>query len=758
MINLVFQHKKIINITLFLFLFSFLYNSHAINITNSPNYETNCPWAVSNNEIYIDSNQKTIYPEDLMKSNKLLFVRAWETEVSIWQNWNWILSNECFTPWNWSYWWARTSNVVPSFNNWVSVVAYFWNNCKVNKVPRSDWTKPSIQFVYKIAYKEEQWYWNWNSSYFYYPFENWWTSPNYSSLSDQTARVWWNINVHPNECDNFTFAWCWDGVKQSNETCDPNDPNKVGWGSKICTSQCTLPTDWWWWQSCISWWINWSQSSPISAWTSWLCRSWETLWNFSSTTSWNTTYYTWSCDWNTWWNCSASYTSSWGWGWWWGWGWGWWGWSSNYCWDWILQRPNDNGEFEECDFWNGTWPAWCQRTTCDIIENTQPWSNNPLNNTIPNWWTISIYPNNDLLIWHWMSVFWNLSSSLAYIQNNSPSDIYIDKKLCVYKDNVSYNVVNWISNICTANEIWFLSKNGWKKWLNVSDSTFIWTVSNLPNWVDYWDANIVTTLDWLSSINTFLKSTLKVRVAKPSVTTIWWWASLLNWTNFSDINNLSSWIVSLNPNVNKNLILTSMWISPLSSYVKKTSDNNVVLESKEEWNKDLNNFSIFSTSLWISSINHLPTSSYNWFNNVFIHKWDVVLNSQNITWWNKTYVIEDWNLIINGNINSSDSILFVVKNWDIIINKLVTEIDAIIINIWWEIKGDWGYTLDRLVINWALYGNVGDLLSRRTYIKDRGAYIDVWTVVNFTSKIFSSPPPLLSKFLWEYSNSEKIPR
>jgi hypothetical protein len=52
-----------------------------------------------------------------------------------------------------------------------------------------------------------------------------------------------------------------------------------------------------------------------------------------------------------------------------------------------------------------------------------------------------------------------------------------------------------------------------------------------------------------------------------------------------------------------------------------------------------------------------------------------------------------------------------------------------------------------LVINGALYGNVDDLLANRTYIKDRGEYIDVGTNINFTSKVFSSPPPLLSKFL-----------
>jgi hypothetical protein len=49
-----------------------------------------------------------------------------------------------------------------------------------------------------------------------------------------------------------------------------------------------------------------------------------------------------------------------------------------------------------------------------------------------------------------------------------------------------------------------------------------------------------------------------------------------------------------------------------------------------------------------------------------------------------------------------------------------------------------------------LYGNIDSLLENRTYIKDREQYVDVGTNVNFSSKVFTSPPPLLSKFLAEF--------
>jgi hypothetical protein len=298
------------------------------------------------------------------------------------------------------------------------------------------------------------------------------------------------------------------------------------------------------------------------------------------------------------------------------------------------------------------------------------------------------------------------------------------------------------------------------KSINVSDNTFVWTVSFMPSNQDYADAKLITTLSWFKDADTFLKSTLNVRVARPSVVTVWGWASLLNWTIYSDLNNLSSWwFVLLKPEVNKNLILTSLWVNPLSSYVKSTSDTNIVETSKQEWNKDIENISSFSLNNWTTTaITNLPTEKYNWLDDVFIHKWNVSLSSIKISSWNKTYIIEDWDLTINWNISSSWSILFVVKNWNIYIKNEVTNIDWIIINIWWKIKWDSIYTLNRLVINWAIYGQLDDLLSKRTYIKDRGEYIDVWTVVNFTSKIFTQPPPLLSKFLWEYTDLQKAPK
>lgn len=747
-----------------------------------------------------------------------------------------IWANVSYTLWNyvWTNTWWLTANWLPQ-GKWINwnkdAVIFVINNVSWNQ-NITDRNIPIWMVEYNLRNYEVTDLWNSsiNTTYSYLSWSevlssNWLLDLNTSWVNSTWFKKYNSIPEDHKECYVMLPAWCWDWVKDSNETCDPNDATKTWWWAGTCNASCQVvawtctawtvtwsqssaitsstswlcqtwavvwnftsivswnttnytwtcdgntwwncsasyTTSWWggWTPDCVSGWVTWAQSAPITASTPWLCQTWAVVWGFTSWWNWNTTNYIWTCNWNTWWNCLASYTTSWWWGWG-GWWWGWWGgwWSSTYCWDWILQRPNSVWTNEECDFWSWTWPNWCNRTDCQIIESTTPgWFTDSWESSIPGWWTISLYPKWDLLIWHWMSVFGNLLEN-SYIQNTSNSDIYLDTPICVYKENVSYAIISWATSVCTSWEVWLLRKNWWTKSINVSDSTFVWTVSFMPSNLDYADAKLITTLAWFKDADTFLKSTLNVRVSRPTVVTVWGWASLLNWTIYADLNNLSSWwFLLLKPEINKNLILTSLWVNPLSSYVKSISDVNILESSVNEWNKDLENISNFSVnSNNATSVFNLPTENYNWLENVYIHKWNVSLVSQTISGGNKTYIIEDWDLTINWNINSSWSVLFVVKNWNIYIKNEVTNIDWIIINIWWKVKWDSNYTLNRLVINWAIYWQLDDLLTKRTYIKDRWEYVDVWTVVNFTSKIFTSPPPLLSKFLWEYTNLQKTPK
>lgn len=672
----------------------------------------------------------------------------------LWDFFNNTQSREYLMSTNNTYSYARIHNIQANVN--YTLGSYVWTNTSwltANWMPNTAWINWNLDTVIFLINNVS---WNQNISnrnipvwIVEYNLRHYEVTPSWTSTANTTyAYLNWTETVAPNwllnlntswvnsswvksynpipfdhkECYVMLPAWCWDGVIDSNywEVCEPNDPSRTWWWTLWCSS------------SCQPLWTTSSSSSSSSS--SWGGSSTSSSWGGSSSSWW------WSSSWG---------GSSW-----------WW---SLTCWDGILQRPNSSWIMEECDFWSNysNWPSWCSLPTatppCEILENTIPWWFTDIDISIPWWWTIVLSPANSVLLWHNMGVFEYLSSNNAYIQNNSTSDVYIDRRLCVYQTWFEYNALSW-NNLCSSWEIWLLNSWWWRRNLNVPDNRFVTTTANMPTSVRHVDGQIITTLEWLQNSSSFLRWVLDVRVAKPTVNTIGWWASLLNGTRFSDVNTLSQWWWLLNPELNRNLILTSLWINPLSSYTKTITDSEFINKSKTDWNNDL---SWFNENFWswiLSTINTLPTQKFNWLENVFVHVWNINLSSQTINGWNKTFIIENWNLNINWNITSNDNILFVVKNWNINIQNNVTKIDAIIINIWWEIKAEDDSTNNRLVVNWAIYWKVDDLLAKRTYIKDRWEYVDVWTNVNFTSKVFTSPPPLLSKFLGEYMEWNKIPK
>jgi len=257
MISKIFHHK-VMNRTLLVWLFTFLgvNNAFWISVIDSNSFQTSCPWAVVNENIYITWSTLKIYPTDLIRSaSKLLFIRNEESTVSIWENANNTLSSWCYKELDsaWTWWW-RLSNVVQWNNQYVWAFKNFWSICDVSTMKRTNTSLPSIQFVYNVAYKEELSLASWTSSYFYYPYISWVLSSTPSYLANQTKRNWWDVINHPLECHNFTFSFCWDWFLDSThwETCD--DWNKVDWDwcSSTCQTQSTTtcnsligtPTSW----------------------------------------------------------------------------------------------------------------------------------------------------------------------------------------------------------------------------------------------------------------------------------------------------------------------------------------------------------------------------------------------------------------------------------------------------------------------------------------------------------------------------------
>lgn len=434
-------------------------------------------------------------------------------------------------------------------------------------------------------------------------------------------------------------------------------------------------------------------------------------------------------------------------------------WVKNYCGDGKLQRPNDDGIMEECDFGTGTWPRWCS-ASCQITDSTTPGGITDIDNTTPGWGNLIFYPRGTLLIGDSMKVFNYLNDGkVPYIRNTSTSQVYINKKLCIVKTGFPYDSLSGDIKRCSTDVIGYLSAGGVKPINNFPSNSYQASTAGIPTNEPYAAWVLTTSLEGFKN----MRSELQVRVARSSVNTFGGWAALLNGTSLSDISKLSQDFGPLKPEANKNLILSSMGVNPLSSYTKASQDKKVIDKSTTDTNKDLAWLSKKFTTGPITSIASLPATKYNGFDDIFIHRGDVKLASQSISGANKTYIIEDGNLTINGNITSKANILFVVKWGNIIIESGVTQIDAILIalpdgkvggSIEWGAKS----TTERLTINGAMYGKVGDLLSKRTYIKDAWAYVDVGTNVNFTSKVFTSPPPLLSQFLWDYLDGNKVPK
>lgn len=789
--------KKIIYV-IFVFLIYFNYahsNYWNVNMTTLSAVENSCSVTV-NARYYLG---ETTYLYDLLWHSQLSASKDWligfsSSKVGVYNPNNHIQINDGF---------QFTSRVLPS--NESSVVAMFnlaGTKMMTHPANRNDL---AAQIVYEVSVAPTAPGTNTSTLWYSTYSNNVWENKNrtINNFLVDTGKLYTE-----KECFNVFVSWCWDWVKDTQEQCDPNDPAKTGWGSWGCDNTCKPITPPSGSTQCINLTANPSSGSrPLN--TTFTCNtngasSYEIKITDStgnvvrtmnptpngqvgtgSHTFPSTGTYTASCyingrdttpaactttvtvtEWGGWSSSSSSSSSSSWWGsssggWSSGGGWGW-----NYCGDWTLQRPNNQMIYEECDFgWStpwSNWPAWCGKpdsweNACKIIENTQPGWGTDRNNTQPGWGDISLSPWDTLLLGWWMWVFEYLSSNNATITNSSTSDIFIDKRLCVYKQWFNYGSMSG-NSICSTNVIGQLAKNWWVKKLSIADDRFVADISSFPSGITSTDGQIITTLEWLQNSSTFLKSILKVRVAKPSVNTVWGWASLLDGTKLSDVSKLSKDMWPLNAEVNKNLILTSLWSNPLSSYTKTVNDTKLVNKSKTDGQKDLSAFDQSFSTGTVQTINKLPTQKYNWFDNIFTHNGNVSLSSQKIEWGNKTYIIENGNLTIKWNITSTDNILFVVKQGNVIIENAVTQLDAIIINIWWKVIWDTSSTTNRLVVNGALYGNVDDLLANRTYIKDRWEYIDVGTNINFTSKVFSSPPPLLSKFLWEYMEGNKIPK
>ena len=112
-----------------------------------------------------------------------------------------------------------------------------------------------------------------------------------------------------------------------------------------------------------------------------------------------------------------------------------------------------------------------------------------------------------------------------------------------------------------------------------------------------------------------------------------------------------------------------------------------------------------------------------------------------------TYVING-KLTINGNITAgNNSVAFIADEIEIWTN--VTQLDGVYIAN--HIK--WQPSWSQLIINGSLYGNAADLIAARTYARGSSASSGIVTgiLVNYSSRVLSDPPPLVTDFLKQYN-------
>ena len=122
----------------------------------------------------------------------------------------------------------------------------------------------------------------------------------------------------------------------------------------------------------------------------------------------------------------------------------------------------------------------------------------------------------------------------------------------------------------------------------------------------------------------------------------------------------------------------------------------------------------------------------------------------------RTIIIEHGDLIITGNIvnDASSSWAFIVKDGNIRIGSNVTDIAGIYLAMSGAILSDDGIqTPTQLRVDGTLYGNTSDLVDHRTYVRAQDGYdaVGVGVIVNYSNRAFTSPPPLLSRFLDQFS-------
>jgi len=154
----------------------------------------------------------------------------------------------------------RAALVFP-YNTWVRGIDSYPNKV-VFEQAQNNFSNNSVTINYHYVYKlSDGFSWNNNYSYWYNQPSNYldhsnnvtyctlWSTPAPCSSSwSYKERTWFDDLETQDTCTNFDLYWCGDWILQSssqnfdfwdsNEQCDPNDPNQEDWWNLWCSSSC----------------------------------------------------------------------------------------------------------------------------------------------------------------------------------------------------------------------------------------------------------------------------------------------------------------------------------------------------------------------------------------------------------------------------------------------------------------------------------------------------------------------------------------
>ena len=268
--------------------------------------------------------------------------------------------------------------------------------------------------------------------------------------------------------------------------------------------------------------------------------------------------------------------------------------------------------------------------------------------------------------------------------------------------------------------------------VTISTNKDMWNYSDILNWSEH------------------MSDKFKVRVAKPAVQSTSW----TRYTTSID-SSVNTKAVASNINTQQDYSETSdndVWVWTQSSSANTTDDTQIV-EDASEYNTDSN---IIDTTTSTSF------EKYNGLDNVFIKSGDTNISDimDNYTIDKPmTFIIDNWDLTIDENVYASHNIAFVVKNGNIIVDNSVIEIKWTYIVLWnWKIKSDWTNTDNVLTVKGSLYGNIDDLVTHRTNVKEQNGELTFGTVVSFGSSVFQKPAPMVTSFVNDYLKTNKVAR